>query len=103
MMGAAQQRTGGDRRAGGAIRSLADVAATLAVMPLDFELPAGAIVLDRRELDGRAGRWLDRWLERAKAGEPVAILVAIDNSHALAVARPGPTRPLGARQLELEL
>jgi hypothetical protein len=73
--------------------------------PFDFELPAGAIVVDRVELGGvRAfARWLERWRSRYVAGELVSILVAVDYSHAIAVVRPGPTRPLGERQLELEL
>jgi hypothetical protein len=71
----------------------------------DFPLPSGAAVLDRVELAGPAGfeRWLARWRARALAGEPVSVLVACDWSHALAVARPGPTLPLGQRQLELPL
>ena len=73
--------------------------------PLDHRLPAGAIVLDYFELDGRHrfDRWLERWRARVLAGELVSILVSIDYSHAMAVARPGPTRELGDRQLELEL
>jgi hypothetical protein len=99
--------------AGGAIHragapALAAPAATLeavATSPLDRPLPAGADVLDYFELDGRHSfaRWLAPWRARIKAGELVSILVSIDSSHALAVARPGPTLPLGERQLELEL
>ena len=73
--------------------------------PLDARLPAGAIVLSYFELDGRHrfDRWLEAWRSRIKAGELVSILVSIDYSHALAVARPGPTLPLGELQLELDL
>lgn len=70
---------------------------------IDFPLPAGAIVLDRFNLDEAPyfARWLERWRRRVIAGEPVAILISSNYLHALVVARPGPTRPLGERQLEL--
>jgi len=71
----------------------------------DFPLPLGSIVVDRVEIGGPIAfdRWLSRWRPRVLAGELVSILVATDYSHALVVARPGPTLPLGERQLELEL
>lgn len=31
--------------------------------------------------------WLESWIDRARAGEPVMILVARDGSHAVVVAR----------------
>jgi hypothetical protein len=75
------------------------------MVELEYPLPSGAIVLDRFELEGRAGfdRWLSRWRPRIVAGELASILVAVDYSHALVVARPGPTLQLGELQLELEL